>query len=438
MTKTLLKDANFRWLMGGAVLSGLGDQFTMIALPWLVLKMTGDPFALGLVIAIMSVPRAVFMLVGGALVDRYSPKPVLMVTKFANALVIGALAVLVLGAPALLTLPLLYALALALGLAQAFAVPAGTSILPTMVAREHLQAANGIMMGLRQLLMLAGPLLGALLLVLGGDDIHAAAHAAAHGTGGGGGNANGIGYAFAYDCASFLVSAWTLGKVHALPGAHTAPTPGQGVLHAVAEGMRTLWRNVAVRTCFIYWSLAAVLVGGTMQVALPLLASRNLDGAASLGILMGTHGVGTLIGMAISRASLRAITFGATILAVDALVGLLMAPLGAITSIWQGMALLGAIGLLGGYMQIAVFTWIQQSVPPQMLGRAMSIFMCIFMGVAPLSAVAIGALLQSVSLAQLFAGGGALLLMLAAFAWVATPMRHIQAASSPAHTISRP
>eukprot|EP01032_Pedospumella_encystans_P028683 gene28683-32397_t len=47
----------------------LGDQFTMLALPWLVLTMTKDPLALGLVIAIMSVPRAVFMLIGGAIVQ---------------------------------------------------------------------------------------------------------------------------------------------------------------------------------------------------------------------------------------------------------------------------------------------------------------------------------------------------------------------------------
>jgi MFS family permease len=431
MNKALLSDPNFRWLMGGAVLSGLGDQFTMIALPWLVLKMTGDPFALGLAIAIMSVPRAVFMLVGGALVDRYTPQSVLMLTKFANAAVIGALAALVLAAPALLTMPLLYGLALAMGLAQAFSIPAGTSILPRVVGREHLQAANGVMMALRQLLMLAGPLLGALLMVLGGDDIRAAArHAGATG------NANGIGYAFAFDCASFLISAWTLAKVRPLAAAAPAPTPGQRVLHAVAEGMRTLWHNVAVRTCFMYWSLVAVVVGGTMQVALPLLASRNLDGAASLGILMGAHGVGTLAGMMLSRTTLRAIPFGAAILAVDALVGLLMAPLGTITAAWQGAVLLGVIGVLGGYMQIAVFTWIQQSVPPHMLGRAMSIFMCIFMGVAPLSASAIGALLQWITLAQLFAGGGALLLALAAFAWMATPMRHIEAA--PASTDLNP
>lgn len=80
----LLRDPNFAWLMSGGVISALGDQFTLIALPWLVLKLTGDPLALGLVIALMGIPRALLILFGGALVDRYSPKRVLMLTKHAK------------------------------------------------------------------------------------------------------------------------------------------------------------------------------------------------------------------------------------------------------------------------------------------------------------------------------------------------------------------
>lgn len=70
----LLRDPNFRWLTSGSALTMLGDQFTLIALPWLVLQMTGDTLVLGTVLALMSVPRALFILIGGALVDRYSPK----------------------------------------------------------------------------------------------------------------------------------------------------------------------------------------------------------------------------------------------------------------------------------------------------------------------------------------------------------------------------
>jgi len=62
----LLRDPNFAWLMSGSVMSALGDQFTMIALPWLVLKLTGDPVALGMVVALMGMPRAVLILFGGA------------------------------------------------------------------------------------------------------------------------------------------------------------------------------------------------------------------------------------------------------------------------------------------------------------------------------------------------------------------------------------
>lgn len=439
----ILRDKNFQWMLGGGILSMLGDQFTMLALPWLVLTMTGDPLALGLVIAIMSVPRAVFMLLGGAIVDRYSPKRVMMLTKYVNAALLGVLAGLVLFAPTMLSLPLLYALALGLGLAQAFAIPAGTSMMPQVVPPEHLQAANGVMMGLRQMTMLAGPVLAALLIALAGDGgaatgMHASAPTLSHAAGAASAasspqlhapaGAFGIGIAFAFDCFTFLFTAWTLAKVRML--ATAAPAAGaaaQSIFSAVAEGLRTVWRDVALRTCFIYWSVVSVFVGGAMQVALPLLASQNLHGAGSLGLLSGAHGVGSLIGMALSGAGikLRLGGFGATLLAIDALVALLLAPLGTITATWQGAGLLLAAGVLAGFMQIAVFTWIQGSVPPRMLGRAMSIFMFIFMGLAPLSAAAIGALLLHITLAQLFAGGSVLLLAITALAWLFTPMAAI-------------
>src|SRR5436190_12378859 len=145
----LLKDRNFRWLVSGGTISMLGDQFTLIALPWLVLKMTGDTLVLGTVLALISVPRAAFILVGGALVDRYSPKRVLMITKYVNAVLLALLAGGVFSAT--LTMTMVYALALGIGLATAFSIPSGTSMLPHAVAPERLPAANGAMMGIRQL-----------------------------------------------------------------------------------------------------------------------------------------------------------------------------------------------------------------------------------------------------------------------------------------------
>lgn len=407
----LLREPNCRWLMGGGLISALGDQFTLIALPWLVLTTTGDALTLGLVIALMSVPRALFILVGGALVDRYSPKSVLMLSKFANALLLAILTVLVFAGPVPLTA--IYLLAFGLGLASAFAIPAGTSMLPHVFAREQLQAANGFMMGLRQLALLSGPLLAALVFALWGDGSGKTA------------SADGIGMAFAFDCASFLISAWTLARVtlHA-PSAPAAP---EGMWQAISAGLLLVWRDMALRVCILYWALCAFIVGGTMQVAMPVLAASRLGGAASLGLIMGLHGAGSLLGMAASGASarLRLGSFGSLILLVDAIAGALLMGMAMVRTTWQAGAFMLLLGVLNGFIQVAVFSWIQQRVPRAMLGRAMSIFMFIFMGLAPLAAAVTGALLDKLSLTGLFVGAGAFLLAAATVAWLFTPMRSI-------------
>ncbi|MFP2904137.1 MFS transporter [Pyxidicoccus sp. 3LFB2] len=420
--KGLFKDRNFTWMLSGSIISMVGDQFTLVALPWLVLMMTGDTLALGLVLGVMSVPRAVFMLVGGAMVDRHSPKRVLMWTKHVSTVLLLVLGLLVFMGG--ISLWALYLLAFGLGLAMAFSIPSGTSLLPRVVPLQHLQAANGVVLGLRQLSMFAGPLLAGGLIVLFGD-----------GQSGRVSDHRGLGAAFLFDAASFALSAWTLSHVRLTALAGPAGTAvGQKVWHAVAQGLRWCWSDRELRTCFIYWSAVALLITGPIQIALPVLASQ-LPGAsaAGFGLLMGAHGAGTLAGMAMAgaRPGLRARNLGTTLLLVDAAVGLLFIPMGFITGLWQGAALLVSIGLLSGFMHVAVFTWIQRRVPPAMLGRAMSIFMFIFMGLAPLSAAATGWVMRGVALRQVFivSGGGLVAAVLVALA--TSRIRHISDAPTP-------
>ena len=418
----LFKDHNFRWLTSGAFLSMLGDQFTLIALPWLVLQMTGDTLVLGTVLALVSVPRALFILIGGALVDRHSPKQVLMVTKYINLVLLAALAGLVLAGS--LTLWMVYALSLGIGLATAFSIPAGTAMMPNVVARHQLQAANGVNLGLRQLTMFLGPLLAGLLIALFGD----ASAAPASSEGGARANATGIGIAFALDALSFAVSAWTLSKVQTHAGSAAPAAAPQAVLASVAQGLAHFWRDGELRTCFLYWSAIALFIMGPIHIAIPVLASSTPAlGAAAFGIIVGAHGAGTLLGMVVSGMlpRLRIGSLGMTILAFDAVIGALFVPMGLITAVWQGALLMLVIGLLGGFMQVSVFTWIQQRVPPALLGRAMSLFMFIFMGLAPISAAVTGWVMKSITLPQLFAASGGTLVVLAALAWVLTPMRRV-------------
>lgn len=406
---TLLREPNFRWMMGGSLISAMGDQFTMVALPWLVLTMTGDPLTLGLVIALMSIPRAVFMLLGGALVDRYSPKSVLMLTKYANAFFLALLAALVLsGQQSLLTVS---AIALGLGLASAFSIPSGTSLLPHVVAPEDVPRANGMLMGVRQVTMLSGPLLAALVFAVFGD-----------GKGAAEGASNGLAIAFGIDCFTLLLSAWTLSRVqarYAPPAAAAEP-----VLRAIGAGLSMVWRDITLRTCMLYWAICAFVVGGLTQVGLPVLADTRLQGASALGLMLAVSGAGSLLGMTLTGmlGKIRVRTFGLTILLADGISGLLLLPMGLVNATWQAAILLILLGVLGGCMQVAVFSWIQQRVPRAMLGRAMSIFMFIFMGLAPLSAALTGFLLQYLSLAQLFAAAG---LFLVGYSLLAGLFTHI-------------
>jgi MFS family permease len=363
---------------------------------------------LGLIVALMSVPRAILILFGGAVADRYPAKQVLMLTKYASAVLLGLLAGLVLSGHA--TLVLVIPIALLIGVASAFAIPSGTSILPRVVARDHLRQANGTMMGMRQAALLAGPLLAALLFGLAGDG-----SAGMH-------NARGLGIAFAIDCASFLVSAWTLSKVRL----HIAePAEPQPILRAVLSGLAMVWKDAMLRACFCYWAICACMTTGLMQVALPVLASTRLHGASSLGLLLGVQGTGTLIGMALTGVlgNLRVRNLGTTLVLVDATVGLLALPMAYLTETWQVALVNLSIGILAGFVQVAAFTWIQQRVPAAMLGRTMSIFMFIMMGIAPMASALTGWALQYAGLPAVFIGTGVLIIAFAALAYVFTPMR---------------
>ena len=421
---TLLRDRNFVRYMSGGILSMLGDQFTLIALPWLVLKMSGDTLVLGIVLALIGVPRAVFILIGGAMVDRHSPKRVLMLTKYVNTVLLGLLAALVLSGS--LSLWMVYVLALAIGLSTAFSIPSATSLMPHVVAASHLQAANSMMLGIRQMTMFAGPVLAGTMIALVGDAQTGRAASSI-----------GLGCAFLFDAFSFAASAWTLHKTLLLAGSGaggvsgasgaTEPAARRHVLHDVAEGLRHCWNDVSMRTCFIYWAAIMFLIAGPIQVAMPVLASRLGDSAAGFGVLVGANAGGALIGMVISGAwpGLRSMRMGAMILAIDCIVGVLFVPMGQIDAIWQGVLIMLTIGTLAGFMQVRVYTWMQQRVPRAMLGRAMSIFMFIFLGITPVSAAITGWLMRSVTTTEVFAGSGALLIAIVLVTLFATPMRSI-------------
>jgi MFS family permease len=235
--------------------------------------------------------------------------------------------------------------------------------------------------------------------------------------------------AFGIDAGSFVFSLASLAMIRIRGDTHP-PEKKTGVFARIAAGVRYVWADVPLRAFVIYASFVGVFVGGPIQVGLPVLADTRLNlGAASLGILMTAQGIGMFIGSFLSGYAQRAVRghLGVMVLCFDSLVGLTLAALTLVHTTYFGAALLFCTGLLGGVVMIAIFTWIQQRVSQPMMGRAMSILMFSFMGLAPLSAAAAGALLKVISLTALFGIAGFTLTAIALCCLASPQMRSIRA-----------
>jgi MFS family permease len=198
---SVLKNYNFRLLWIGQGTSLLGDQFFMIALPWLVLRLTDDPLALGIVLALIGIPQALFMLIGGTVTDRYTPRAIMLVSDILRLLITILLAIMILAN--WLQLWVLYLVAFIFGVISGFFNPASGAILPMLVKPEDLVISNSIYQGTSYLCSFIGP-------VLAGGLIALFAHSKmAQGTA----EMAGIAAAIAFDALTFLVSVVTLGLV---------------------------------------------------------------------------------------------------------------------------------------------------------------------------------------------------------------------------------
>src|SRR5437899_2089926 len=137
-----LRDARYRlWLIGG-IISLLGDQFYLVALPWLVLQQIGSAMAMGAVMMAGAIPRALLMLMGGAVSDRISARKILMATAMARTVCVAVIGILVW--LRFLRMWELYGLAVIFGVADAFAGPSTTAYLPSLLKREQLVAASSV------------------------------------------------------------------------------------------------------------------------------------------------------------------------------------------------------------------------------------------------------------------------------------------------------
>ena len=406
-----MKSRDYRLLFSGQAVSYLGDQFHLVALPWLVLTLTHDPLQLGLVLAAAGVPRAALMLVGGAWADRFSPRTTMLVSDVLRALVTSALVVAI--ASGHVQLWMVYGLAIAFGIVSGFFMPAAEAAVPRLLRDSDLESGNSLIMGADQLATFVGPALaGAMIAWLGGAGAHAAGAATA--------SLTGIAIAFGVDAASFLVSAVTLVFVRPLPG---LASRDKHPLHDVVEGLRFVAADPMLRLLVGVIAMANLLVIGPMLVGVPVLAAtRFAQGAAAFGIIISAYGAGNLVGM-IGAGALPRVSdnvFGIVAAGVFFVFGVVYAALGFVNSMWLAAALMVVGGLGNGYVSILVMTGLQRVAPAHLMGRVMSLVMLAMVGLAPISQAGAG-LLVKFSAPVMFSIAGVGMLILGA---VVLTLRH--------------
>jgi MFS family permease len=391
-----LRVRDFRLVFAGESISLIGDQFHFVALAWLTLQLTGSGLALGTVLMVAAVPRAIFMLVGGALSDSFSPRTLMLVSNVLRAVVVGIVATLVLTENAQLWH--LYLLAGIFGVVDAIFHPALNTIVPMLVSGRLLPPANALVQVMAQLSGFIGPALAGIVVA-----------------------AVQTGAAFTVDAASFAAAALALLLVRG--GRRTAPAAEavggadrrtHDLLSTIRSGLAYAWSDPAVRALIGLTAALNFAFVGPVSVGLPYLADTRFEGgSAALGLMLSAFGAGAVAG-ALLAGSLRHVPrLGLVVLLLAMVLGVGEALVGLAPNVWIAMAIGACIGVGIGFLNVRVIAWLQARTPEDMRGRVMSLIMFSGMGLAPFSLAIAGAVIDLGAVGMTFAIGGAIIVLAA-------------------------
>lgn len=375
MALTLGANRNFRLLFSASAVSSLGDGLSTMALPWLATLFTRDPFLIGLAAMAGRLPWLLFTLPAGVLTDRHDRRQIMLRADLVRfVLMLGVLG-MVLSAPAL-PLPegtgttqilLLAALSFCLGTAEVLRDNAAQTVLPTIVAPDQLETANGRMWSAEWTLnYLIGPPLAGVLIGLG------------------------IAIPIGLDAASFAVAA-TLVWLISLP-ARPARTPVR-FRTQLAEGIA--W----FRAHPVIWRLAVMLSLSNFFYVLSLtgmvLFAQEVLGlsASGYGLVLSLGAVGGVVmGLVAPLVTGRMGMRGTMLIAIAIMITAYAAVAATRNPVVLGLALALESGAAMLWNVVTV-SYRQRLIPDDLLGRVNSIYRLFGWGSMPLGALLAGALI---------------------------------------------
>lgn len=358
------KHPNFRLFFAGQSISLIGTWIHTMAMSWMVYRLSGSAFLLGLTGFASMAPIFFFSPLGGLAADRFNRQKLLILTQWlacGHAVVMAGLAY-----AELLDAWHVIALASVIGMIQAADTPLRQTFLPELVpAREDLPSAVAFGAFMQQSGRLIGPTIAGLLLAVWGE------------------------------AACFLVNGIsklaviTAVAVMRLPP-QTGRPRGKRMGSAFAEGVRYAWETVPVRILLPTLAAASFLVA-PYQSLMPIFAAEIYHGGAdTLGWLMGASGIGGATSV-VALASRRDVRGMARVILVATLTaGLGLIAFSVTRWFWLGILLLPLIG--AGMLAIitGTSTVLQIIVDDEKRGRVMSLYTMSFLGMMPMGSLAAG------------------------------------------------
>lgn len=261
---------DFRIFWTGSFLSGIGTQFTTVAMAWQIYELTNSAFQIGLLGLARAVPQIILLLVAGLLADAMNRRKLMMCTQLGLFCVSTALALLTLAGWA--SSGMLYVATMFLALFTSLENPSRQSMIPNLVPREHLPRALALQGTQRYVSIIAGPSLGGIVIALFGPAA-----------------------CYAVDALSWLAMLTSLALLR------TKIPEGGGwrtvSLRSLREGLRFVWQHGVIFPLMVLDFGATFL--GNARALFPIYARDILFvGPQGLGILYAARAVGSLFSAA--------------------------------------------------------------------------------------------------------------------------------------------
>jgi MFS family permease len=409
-----LRNPAYRRLFWGVAATMLGQQMTLVAVPFQVYALTGSSLLVGVTSVVALVPLVVFGLLGGAIADAMDRRRLMLITSVGAAVTSALLAVQAL-LPGGGNLAVLWVLAACVSGFAAVNQPTRSAVIPALVGPAAVPAANALAMTVRQTGVIVGPLLAGLLIGVG--DLF---------------------LAYTVDAVGFLIAAVLLRGLPRLPpGGAPGPLRLRTAVRGVGEGFAFLRTQPVLLMTFVV-DIVAMLFAWPHAVFPELSQTRFAESPNSLGWLFAGISIGSLLMGLTSGWVTRVDRQGAVVLAAIAVWGVAIIGFGLAPTLWLAVLCLAVAG--AGDMVSAVLrtSMLQLAAPEEMRGRMQGVFIVVVAGGPRLGDLRAGAMASTAGVSVAMVSGGVTIVVAMAVVALLVPSFRLFRASRAAQQEARP